>query len=251
MIKVLIVDDEQSTINVLKEMLSSFVNYKVVGEALTLQHALELTCIEKPDLVLLDIVLGNKTGFDYINSFLPNINFKIIFISAYNEYAIKAFEYNAIHYLLKPIQNELFKKSLEKVENILEQKRYVARLQNLVQDYENDEFRFLYINTLNKIYKIDIKNTLYLKADGNYTDFYLVNNKKVEASKTLSYFEKQLDKSIFCRIHHSYLINILKVNGYNKKEREVILLNKKTLSIATRRTKSFLEMWCKLKKVKY
>ena len=248
MIKVLIVDDHQEAIATLKELLESYDNYEVCGEALTLQTAIELTCIEKPDLVFLDILLDStKTGFDYLNAFLPNVNFKVIFTTAYNEFAIKAFEFSALHYLLKPIDVETFDNALLKMNNLQEQRQYVDKLENLAKDLENSQHRFIFINTTEKVNKIDIKSLLFLEAKGNYTTLHLPNNKKITSAKTLLHYQKQLDKAQFFRVHHSYLINIAKVKSYQKKQNELVLENGVVLSVATRREKDFLEVWCKLR----
>ena len=247
MIKVLIIDDEQSAIDVLKDKLNQYHNYQICGEALNLETALELTCNEKPDLVFLDVMLGAKTGFDYLTSFLPTINFKVIFITAYNEFAIRAFEFNAIDYLLKPIENAGFEKSLLKMNNLVAERRYIERLENLVDDLGNNEHQFIFIICADMTYKLDMRDLIYLEADGNYTNLYVSNGKKIHSSKTLKYYQDLLDKKIFFRIHHSFLINIFKVNTYKKNKKEVILNNNRTLPVAVRRSKEFLEIWCKLK----
>lgn len=248
MIKVLIVDDEPGAIDVLKNLLITYNNYTVCGVALDVQTAIELTCIEKPDLVLLDIELGSKTGFDYLQAFLPNVTFKVIFVTAFNEFAIRAFEFSALHYLLKPITSQSFKKALSRMNDLLEERQYVDRLESLAGDLENNQHRYIFVNTTEKIYKLDIRDLVYLEAENNYTNFYSSNYKKVTSSKTLRYYQKQLDKDIFFRIHHSHLVHMLKVKDYKKKQRELVLEDDVTLQVATRREKDFLDAWFKLKK---
>src|SRR5690606_25659417 len=101
MIKVLIIDDEQHGINVLIDHLKRYEDYTICGTAKTVKTAVELTRAFQPNLVFLDIALKNETGFDYLNTFLPNIDFNVIFTTAHDNYAVKAFEYSALHYLLK------------------------------------------------------------------------------------------------------------------------------------------------------
>lgn len=248
MIKVLIIDDEQSAIDVLKDLLIPYKNYTVCGIALDVQTAVELTYIEKPDLVLLDIELRTKTGFDYLQTFLPNITFKVIFVTAYNKFAIKAFEFSALHYLLKPITSQSFMKALSRMNDLLEERQYVDRLESLAGDLENNQHRYIFVNTTEKIYKLDIRDLLYLEAENNYTNFYLSNYKKVTSSKTLRYYQKQLDKDIFFRIHHAHLVNISKVKDYKKKQRELVLTDDIKLLVAVRREKDFLKAWREFKK---
>lgn len=243
MIKVLIVDDEQSAVDVLKDLLIPYENYTVCGVALNVQTAVELTCIEKPDLVLLDIELRSKTGFDYLQMFLPNITFKVIFVTAYNKFAIRAFEFSALHYLLKPITSQNFKTALSRMSNLLEQKRYVDRLESLAGDLKSNQHRYIFINTTEKVHKLDIKDLKYLEAKNNYTNFYSSNYKKVTSSKTLRYHQKRLNKDMFFRIHHSHLVNILKVKDYKKRQRKLVLENGTTLLVAVRREKDFLKAW--------
>lgn len=248
MIKVLIVDDEQSAIDILKDKIEFYDNYKVCGEALDVKTAVELTCIEKPDLVFLDVLLGSKTGFDYLNTFLPNIRFKVIFTTAYNEFAVKAFEFSALDYILKPLEKDIFEKALLKMSNATAQKQYLERLENVAKDLENNTHRFIFITTTEKVYKLEIKDLIFLEANSNYTTFHLANGKKVTTAKTLGFYQKQLSKGFFFRVHHSYLVNILKVKNYKKKQKEIILDTKIKLPVALRREKEFLEAWCNLKK---
>ncbi|WP_298513908.1 LytTR family DNA-binding domain-containing protein [uncultured Kordia sp.] len=248
-IKVLIIDDEQPAIDNLKELLIPYDNYIICGEALTLQHAIELTIIEKPNLVLLDIDLRlETTGFDYLNTFLPNINFKIIFVTAHNEFAIKAFEFNALHYLLKPVESNNFREALSKMNDLIKQRLYIDRLESLAEYVESKQPIFIFVNTTERIHKLDIRNLSFLEAKGNYTTIHLTNHKKITSAKTLLHYEKQLKGNHFFRIHHSKLVNLIQVKSYQKKQRKAILENEIILSVSIRREKGFLEALRKLKK---
>ena len=130
MIKTLIVDDEQKAVGTIKSLLESYSDYKVCAEASSVEEAIKLTNKYNPDLVF-DIILEDKTGFDYLSKFLPNLNFKIIFITGYDEYAVKAFELCALDYLLKPVQHERFGQALKKMDTIVLQESYVRRIESL------------------------------------------------------------------------------------------------------------------------
>lgn len=247
MIKVLLVDDERSALANLKELLSSYKNLKICGEALNVEEATDLTCKEKPDVIFLDIILGEKTGFDFLNNFLPKTDFKIIFTTAYNEFAIKAFEFSALDYLLKPLESHQLEKSISKINSLIDNHLYIKRLENLVQSLENDEHQFIFVKLLEGVYKLKISELLYLEASGNYTTIYSKKAKQLTSAKTLAFYNKQLNELSFIRVHHKYLVNYAMINSYDKRKKEITLINKKKIPISIRKEKQFLEVWCKRK----
>lgn len=241
MIKVLIVDDEQHCITAVLNLIKNKGDYSICGTAKTVEEAIELTVLLKPDLVFLDIVLGSKTGFDYLNTFLPKIDFDIIFTTAYNTYAVKAFEYSALHYLLKPIELHDFNNALSRMADKISQKERLDRLSSFEHNYNNEEFKFLHLATLNRYYKINTKKILYIKADSNYSDFFLVNQKSITTSKTLKHYTNILCDSHFYKVNKSHLVNVEQIKNYRRKSRELIMSDNTIISVSIRRQKEFVK----------
>jgi two-component system LytT family response regulator len=242
MLKTLIIDDEQRAINGVVHHLKAHPDYTICGTAQTVDEAIELTTKLQPDLVFLDIVLGTKTGFDYLNHFYPNINFHIIFTTAYDEYAVRAFEYSALSYLLKPLDLEKFKEALLKMNEKVTAKESLDRLKSLEYNIKRQSsFKLIHIATTERYYRIKSKDILYLKSDSNYTHFHLKNETKITASKTLKYYTKILKESHFFKVHKSYLVNTEEIKSYRKKSGELIMNNGTSLTVAVRRQKELIE----------
>lgn len=246
MIKVLIIDDEQSSINVIIEHLKDYNDYCVCGSAKTVHEAIELTYALKPNLVFLDIVLGSETGFDYLNAFLPNIDFNIIFTTAYNNYAVKAFEYSALHYLLKPIDIYKFQEALARMNDFITQQERLEQLQSLEHNIQNiNGYIFIHIATLDKNYKISTKDILFIQADSNYTHFHLLDKTKITSSKTLKFYTDLLVDSHFYKVHKSYLVNVEQMKTYDRKTGELIMSDATFIPVAIRRQKEFVNTYFK------
>lgn len=242
MIKTLIIDDEQHAIDAIVDHLKAYQDYSICGTAESVEKATQLTKILKPDLVFLDIVLGTKTGFDYLNAFLPKIDFNIIFTTAYDNYAVKAFEYSALHYLLKPIDPDKFKQALLRVDNTLEIQKYIERLQALEHNMDDSKnYKIIYISTTEKNYRINTKNILFLNSDSNYTHFHLIDGTRITVSKTLKYYSKILEDSHFFKAHKSYLVNLEQVKAYDKKISKIIMNDETKINLAVRRQKEFTQ----------
>jgi two-component system LytT family response regulator len=242
MINTLIIDDEQHSINAIENLLKNKSGYRICETAKTVENAIELTRTLKPDLVFLDIVLGKKTGFDFLNAFLPKINFDVIFTTAYNAYAVKAFEYSALHYLLKPIDKEEFDTALSRMENKISQQEHLERLLSFEYNFGHpDGYKFIHLSTLNNYYKINSKEILYVESDSNYSNFYLINGRKITTSKTLKYYTQILSESHFYKVSKSYMVNIEQIKTYKKKSRELIMSNDFIISVAIRRQKDFVK----------
>jgi two-component system LytT family response regulator len=242
MLKTLIIDDEQRAINGVVHHLKAHPDYTICGTAQTVDEAIELTTKLQPDLVFLDIVLGTKTGFDYLNHFYPNINFHIIFTTAYDEYAVRAFEYSALSYLLKPLDSEKFKEALLKMNTIIAEKETLERLRSLEYNFKREaKYKYIHISTIERHYKIKSKDILFLKSDSNYTHFYLKNGTRIITTKTLKYYTELLKESHFFKAHKSYFVNTEEIKSYRKKSGELIMNNGTSLTVAVRRQKELIE----------
>ncbi len=221
MLRIAVIDDEvnirKGIIKILK-LLSS--DYEVVGEAASINEAKTMLQATDPDVVLLDIELEDGSGFELLNQ-LPSINFKLIFITAFNQYAIKAFKFNAIDYLLKPIDPIELKTVLTKVQSAIHDEVEVRKLLENLAQHKNTNVPKIVIKTTKKTHFITVADILYCEAKGAYTKI-ITQHVDVLASKNLKYFQELLADYSFIRTHQSYLVNKIHIIGLNK---EVVLLN--------------------------
>ncbi|ELR72726.1 two component transcriptional regulator, LytTR family [Fulvivirga imtechensis AK7] len=198
MIRVVLIDDENTAIRALQTLLHEYFDYiEVVGTASSLDEGKIVVLRQKPDLVFLDIELRDGTGFDLLEA-IP-VNFKVVFVTAYSEYALKAIKKRAFDYLLKPVDVDELARTLDDIKRELQTReapRYPARLS---------------IPCKNGSLYIQADQILKLDASGSYSKIFLENGDSHMASHNLSYFEKLLDPGRFFRCHHSHIVNLTKV----------------------------------------
>lgn len=241
MLKSIIVDDEPKSRENLKIILQDFVS-NVTVDALcgSVDQAVTAINTSKPDIVFLDIEMQQETGFDLLTK-IQDIEFEVIFITAYSEYAIKAIKFSAIDYLLKPIDIEELKGAVQRVI----QKREVrtsGRLQILRDHFTAPKDKLkIALPTAHGIIFTAIENILYCEASSNYTILHTADGKEYVASKTLKEYEDLLIGYNFFRIHHSYLVNINAIKKYVKGDGgHVILSNNISLDVSKRKRVDFL-----------
>jgi two-component system LytT family response regulator len=216
MIKVLIIDDEKRTRDLIARMIESFelgVTTLPLGE--DVKSGIELIDDLRPNIVFLDVQLPDGTGFDVLGK-VSYKNFEVIFVTAHEEFAIKAIKFSALDYLLKPIDHEELKASLHKAIQSLEQKKGEGQFEALQQNIKPNQKRKLVLKTLENIHVVDLDEIIRCEADRNYTQFYLVGGKKILVSKTMKDFETLLSPHQFLRVQQSHLINLNFVDRYNK-----------------------------------
>jgi two-component system LytT family response regulator len=206
MLKIVIIDDEKNVRLVLKNILKLVSpEAEVIGEANSVKNGLKLLKELKPDLVLLDIKLGDGTGFSLLNK-LEEIDFKLVFITAFNEYAIKAFKFNAFDYLLKPIDPVELKNTIQKVQEKLNTENELKLLLSNYQENQENNEQKLVIKTSNKTYFLPLNHLLYFQSDGSYCKIF-TKDISILASKNLKHFQELLPKEQFIRTHQSYVVN--------------------------------------------
>lgn len=242
--KTLLVDDETHGIQVLKRLLSDYKDIEICATASTINEA--YTAIHKfqPDIVFLDIQLEEQNSFDLLNK-LNEIKFAIIFTTAHHKYAVKAFRYSAVDYLLKPIDRQQLKNALNKIKEPRE-------LQNLTQQIEalkpnltraKPSLHKLAVPTPDGFLLIEIDHIIKCEAHSNYTDIFLSVGKKVTITKPLKQVEDLLKDQNFFRVHQSYLVNLEYVNRYYKgKGGYVELVNGSTVSVSVRKKEELLKI---------
>jgi two-component system, LytTR family, response regulator len=242
MVKSIIVDDEFKSRESLKILIEDFCE-DVSVDALCQNVNEALIAIEriKPHVVFLDIQLQSETGFDLLSR-LKKVDFDIIFTTAHSEYAIKAFKFSAIDYLLKPINIEELKQSLDKVK-AKSNHSFSDRLEQLIYNLKpmaSQKYK-LALPSNDGLVFVKVDEIVYCEADSNYTQIHLVNDKKYLVSRTLKEYEELLKDQDFFRIHNSFLINLNLIQNYVRGEGGyVVMANGKSLDVSKRKKESFL-----------
>jgi two-component system, LytTR family, response regulator len=243
MIRCIIVDDEVKSQKSLKILLEDFCkNVSVLALCKSVAEAEKAIIELKPDLIFLDIELRRETGFDLLTR-LENFDFEVIFTTAYSEYAIKAFKFAAIDYLLKPIDIKELKNALERVAKI-KSHSITDRLSELVQNLQGGgtENPKLALPTSEGLVFVKIADILYCEAVSNYTEITMVDGKKFLVTRTLKEYEELLPAQNFFRIHHSSVINLNAVKKYVRGDGGyVVMVNDKSLDVSKRKKDGFLE----------
>jgi len=241
-IKAAIVEDEIRGANALRQLLETYCeDVSVSGVAYNVSEGRALIDKTNPDLVFLDIEMPGGSGFDLLQT-MTEVNFSVIFVTAYQEYALKAIKFSALDYLLKPVKVSELQDTIEKVKKIYaprNNERY--HLLNEVIDQVNP-FNKMILSTMEGFYPVKLEDILYCKADDSYTHFYLKDGKHHIVSKQLKEFEEMLVTHNFFRIHKSYLINlnhveiVNRINGFT-----VVMTNNEQLPIAFRKKDEFID----------
>jgi len=219
MIKTLVIDDEIFVRKEIKNLLKTHFENDIVvlGEADSVKEGLLLVETLKPELIFLDIQLLDGTGFDI----LEQANFKdyrVIFITAFNEHAIKAIKVGAMDYILKPIDKLEFVGAVNKTLDYIDQELDSKKLIEIVSDrYRERENRQLVLRTAKTFYVVSEHNILYCKADGNYTIFHTKDQGAIMITQPLTKMHALLSQDDFIRCHHSYLVNKNHAKKYDKK----------------------------------
>lgn len=242
MINALIIDDEQHCIDHLMELLRTYAaaEVRILGAFADAGEASDAIASLKPDLLFLDIQLKDRTGFDLLNQ-IDSAELSVIFTTAYDQYAVQAFRFSAVDYLLKPIADDELIGSLQKVSANIEKKQFTARYELLLQHLNRTEGIPLKIAlpSMEGWDFIPVTEIVRCQAQGNYTQFFLHSGRQLMVSQTLKGYEKLLEGHGFFRVHHTHLINLARVTRYHKGG-WVTLDDGSTVDVSTRRRDAFL-----------
>lgn len=246
MIKVIIVDDEKHAIITLEHLLHKFEDVEILETIQDSSKAKAIIDDKKPDLLLLDIEMPILNGFELLQQF-DDLHFKVIFTTAYDQYAIKALKINALDYLLKPIDADELRNALDKylTNDIFTSNEQIAQLSqfNITQMSET-----LALSTQKGLIFIKIKDIMYFEASGSYTYVALENGEVHLVSKSLSNFEEVLeDNPLFFRSHKSSLVNLNFIKKYIRGEGgELIMQNDKSIVLSRNKKQEFLNLFKKI-----
>ena len=216
MIKAIIIDDERASIDSLTWELELFKEkIEIIACSTSSVDAIEIVNRLKPDVVFLDINMPQLNGFQFLGQF-SKIEFEVIFTTAYDEYAIKAFEINAIDYLLKPVDNEDLTRAINRLEtNKTPLNEKIELLLTTISSYDKKNKKIV-LPSSDGFEFLNIKDIIRCESDSNYTRIILMDEKPMLVSKTLKLIEKLIDSSQFVRIHNSHLINVEYIKKYKK-----------------------------------
>ncbi len=214
--KALIIDDENRTREFIAKMINSFgLDVLAIPAGENVQSGIKAIEELKPDIVFLDIQMPDGTGFDVLKS-IKEKNFEVIFITAHEEFAIKAIKFSALDYLLKPIDPEELKAAVEKAIKAIEDKKDDSQFDALQNNILPNQKKRLVLKTQESVYVVELHEIIRCEADRNYTSFFLSSGKKILVSKTLKEYETLLSNSNFLRVQQSHLVNLDYVDRYDK-----------------------------------
>lgn len=244
MIRTIIIDDELNARTIVSDIVKLLPDkFTIVDEAWDIKSAKATITKHNPDLILLDIDLPDGNAFKLLQE-LGTINFKIIFITAYSEYAVEAFKFSALDYILKPVVSSDLLQSLEKVTKTMELEEIQMKLNNLLLNINNQPTKKkLVLKSADSIISVDIVDIYFCESEGgSYTRFHLAEQKNILVSKALKEYDTLLSGFNFFRVHKSFLVNLYKIVRYNKQDGgSIILSNKIEIPVASRKREPFLE----------
>jgi two-component system LytT family response regulator len=244
MIRALLIDDEHHSNQTLRyELERHCPDVEILDEALSGQEGIEKIARHKPDLVFLDIEMPGMSGFEMLRRLAP-VEFDIIFVTAYDQYAIRAFRIAAVDYLLKPITKDHLKEAVARITErhtvAEQQQKFETLIHNLSDGMRSPRIALPSGRGMDFVQVADI---IYCRADSNYTHICLHDGKKYTLAKTLKDIEQLIDLEIFFRIHQSYLVNMQHVQRYVRDDGGyVIMPDKAKIPIAKRRKEEFMAL---------
>ena len=241
MIRAIIIDDEQESRNTIANILNKYCkNITVAGEAENVQDALALILKEKPDVVFLDIRMPDGTGFDLLEK-IPEVNFRVIFVSAHDQYALRAIKVSALDYILKPVDPQQLIDAVDKMKEPDNELNTIALKINTLLRNKNG-FERITLPTFEGFKFINIKDIIRCEADNNYTFFYLNTGEKILVTKTLKEYDETLSGVDFIRVHQSHLVNVKFIDRYIKGDGgSIVMADGSEVEVSRRRKEEFLK----------
>ncbi len=225
-IRAIIIDDEAGNRENLQRMLERHCgNVQVLAVAASAIEGIDAISTHSPDLVFLDIEMPHANGFELLES-LPRIDFEVIFVTAFDHYAIRAIKFCALDYLLKPIDLLELKVAVEKVSEKLQRARENESMEIFMQNRRNpQQVKKIALPTADKVDFVAVNEIVRCQGESNYTHIFLANGKKILVSRTLKEYEELLSEYNFLRVHQSHLVNVAEVKTYVKRDGGYIVMS--------------------------
>ncbi|WP_343747382.1 LytTR family DNA-binding domain-containing protein [Fluviicola sp.] len=244
--KILIVDDESSAREIVRRALErdGSSNYEI-READSVKSAVEQIGNDRPDLLLLDIQLRDETGFDVLyqtgTPYIPTI-----FITAYNEFALKAFQFSALNYLLKPVAGSELLDAVKTAQQKIEKEKLADQMQVFMQHFSKQAApaapKQITLKTQHTIHFVSLDELIYCSADGSYTNFVLVGGEKIMVSASIGEYDELLRSNGFLRTHQSYLVNTAFLSQFDKRKSTLQLKNGMEIPVSSRKKEEILTL---------
>ncbi len=246
MIRTIVIDDEKRVAKAIARIIDKNCSgFSVIGIANTVKEGVELINKHNPDLVTLDINLPDGSGFEILRK-VEDRSFKLIFITAYEEHALKAIKFSAIDYILKPIDEFELAEAFRKAKEIKKKEKNRAVLEAFLSGLadKQKEHKKIALKTTDDIHLVKVNEIIRCESEGGYTSFYLTDGKKLFVSKNLKEYEELLSDFGFVRTHHSHLININYLERFHKADGGVIIMSDKSeVPVSVRRKESIIKMF--------
>lgn len=249
MITAVLVDDDSNLREGMKALLSRYApEMQILGEAENVSDAVSVIDGLNPQIVFLDIQLADGTGFDILEKLTEKngkIESQVVFITAHEQYAIKAFRFSALDFLLKPVDPEELEKVIEKIKNAIKKRDTFDHIDLLLENIRKkvDNFKRIALSTTDGIHLFEISDIIRCESTDNYTTFHIKNNRPILISKTLKEYEELLTEHGFERIHQSHLINLAYLKSYIKKDGGyVIMSDHSNLPVSQRKKERLQEL---------
>lgn len=247
MITAILIDDDQHLREGMKSMLDRyFPEIAIIGEAESVKTGIVAMEKHKPQVVFLDIHLSDGTGFDILEEVVRahgKTSSHIVFITAHEQYALKAFKFSALDFLLKPVDPEELQKTVAKIKETLEKNNSFEHIDLLLENIRKkvDNFKRIALSTSDGIHLFEISDIIRCESQDNYTKFYIKNHKPLLISKTLKEYEELLGEHGFERIHQSHLINLAFLKSYIKNDGGYVIMADNTNIPISQRKKERLQ----------
>lgn len=247
--RAIIVDDEKQPREAIKNILSiKNSGVEIIAEAENVKSAIEIIKTKLPEIVFLDIELQDGTGFDILKSF-DNISFKVIFVTGYKDFAIEAFKFSALDYILKPVNSEELLNAIKKAEEQIELQNQSFKFDALFSNFQNiaKENKKIVLKTQESIHLVNLHNIIRCQSDNTYITFFLNDGKKILVTNSMKEYEEMLSPYGFYRVHQSHLINLNCISKFEKKDGGYIVLNDNSnIPVSQRKRQQFLEVFERL-----
>jgi len=246
MLKVIIIDDEAKSRGTIKEMLNIYCHgIEIVAQADSVKTGISAIKQYNPDLILLDIRMPDGTGFDLLRQ-IGLISFKVIFITAYEEYAIKAFKFSALDYILKPIDPDELMDAIDKSKKIIANDNLNLRLNSFFENLDTPkEAKKIALKSMDSISLVEVDDIIRCESDKNYTIFHMIDGETILAIKTLKDFMDILEDYGFYRVHQSHIINLCHVKRFLKDETVCVMKDNSKVPVSFRKREEIMQLFKK------
>ncbi len=243
MLKAVIVDDEPDAIESIKLILNDhFSDIVITGTAQSVKQAISIINTHKPDVVFLDIEMPNGNGFDVLEG-LTNKDFHVIFITAYNQYALKAFKYSAVDYILKPVDIDELVNAIKRINDSTQPKEVNGKkMDNLLENMRKERPEKIALSTSEGIEFAKISDIIQVQAEGSYSIIKMLDQSELVVSKNLGEFEQLLEDHAFYRPHQSHLINVSHVKKITRLGNEIVMDDGSIAFLSRRKKNQFLDL---------